>query len=366
MEPMIDPRSEIGRQILAAVPSPAIDAQDPALWTPARSAVKRRGYGFDGAGPEGDTLASVPSFPTWHGRQSRVERVDGHAAGLNWAVSLAPIGANIGGSPVRVPGAVAYRSDHGTVLGVVGETYAPLHPRDVLELAQGTADALGTRIEAAGSFAGGRDTFALVALPGGENGKGTLGGGTWRMLLHSPNDGTGSIALGTTLVVVCCQNTLSLALKGEGLARVRHVGQNLRERVEVYCAAAVAAHAAGRELVSLVERSEALETLRRDELADFSAWIAEGSLSTYTRARYGRAAASPLNRLEGRTRAAQVAQVATWVGTHDAGRNSMRSTVVGARRDSLQGALLELASLTPDKGRERVESFREALAEALN
>lgn len=346
--------------------APTIDAQDPALWTPARSAIRRRGFGFDGAGADGDTMASLPGFPTWHGRQTVANVVDEVSAGLDWSVMLAPLGASINGRPYRVPGFAAHRSDNGTVLGTVGGEYVPLHPRDLMTLARGTAAALGTRVEAAGSFAGGRDTFALIGLPGGRDGDGTLGGGSWRMLLHSPNDGTGSVSAGATLTVVCCQNTLSLALRGEGLARVRHVGDNLAERVAVYARAGAEAHAAGRDLVALVERSEALEALRRDELADFTAWTVEGSLSTRARSGYSRAAASPLNRLEGRTRAAQVAQVATWYATHEAGRDSMRSTVVGARRGALQSALSELAGMSPDKGRESVERFRKALAEALN
>jgi len=117
---------------------------------------------------------------------------------------------------------VLYRSDTGVALSVVGERYKVVQPREVLEFFRELVTLFGYELETAGVLKHGRRFWALART--GQNA--TLKGSDavrGYVLLATSCDGTlATVAMPTTVRVVC-NNTLSIALRGNAnLVRVPH------------------------------------------------------------------------------------------------------------------------------------------------
>lgn len=344
---------------------------DPAYWPEAPVAVARRGYGYDGKGAAGDAMASLPDVKTWHGNEHQLTdtatmepeaavRAIRRDAGLDWNATALPIGALVNGMARRIPGSAIVRSDTGSVLGVVGPDYSLLQPESVVETAHALAQELGSVVGAAGSFAGGRDVWCLIR--GKYDPQGPMGPGALHLLLHNGNDGGSAFSLTPTSVLVCCQNTLALALAGREGLKVRHVGP-VKERVEILCSAAVRGIDKARDILRMVEAHDVLVDLRADELADYACFALTGGLSRGACEPYRRGAMARENLLEGRSSVAKVVQVASWVGSHGP-RATPRSLLMGAHRAAVNGMIGRVLAMDAEAGAGSVLAFRDAYARA--
>lgn len=179
-----------------------------------------------------DTIAYRANTATpWHGLGNTIDgdNIDdwARAAGLTWRVDSAPAqfthpGAE-GGSLADVPGQrVLYRSDSCAPLAIVSDRFKVVQPSEVLDFFKGVAGHAGYRMDTAGSLAGGRKIWALAStghateVVPGDKVKGYL-------LLATACDGSMSTTATFTSVRVCCNNTLSCALKGtNGAVRIPH------------------------------------------------------------------------------------------------------------------------------------------------
>ena len=119
---------------------------------------------------------------------------------------------------------VLYRSDTGDALSIVSDRYRPVQPRDVIEFYRDLTDRYGFALETAGSLKGGRKIWALAntrnatRLRGGDN----VGG---YLLLATSFDGSMATQARFTSVRVVCNNTLTIAARGQADVTVRHSTQ---------------------------------------------------------------------------------------------------------------------------------------------
>lgn len=170
-----------------------------------------------------DTMAYRGNTP-WHGlgdtipQNANIEQV-AQASGLIWAALEMPVYLEGG---VQIPGYKALvRSDTKQALSIMSERYKTVQPREILEFYRDLTENLGYTMETAGSLKGGRKIWALaktpdsITLPGDDKIEGYL-------LLATSLDGTLSTVAKPTSVRVVCNNTLQLALQGEGGIRTNH------------------------------------------------------------------------------------------------------------------------------------------------
>ena len=179
-----------------------------------------------------ETMAYTGLTP-WHGLGSQLPEkqpleVWAQAAGMDWQIKESPVhfsidnvhNASMFGSFDEQK--VLYRSDTNTALSVVSNRYQVVQPMEVLEFYRDLTEYAGFELETAGVLKGGRKFWALA-----RTGKATVLKGTdvinGYVLLATSCDGSlATVAMPTTVRVVC-NNTLSIAVSGaEQAVRVSH------------------------------------------------------------------------------------------------------------------------------------------------
>lgn len=175
----------------------------------------------------------------WHGLGTRLDRPATAAeaiaaAGLGWTVSKAPLRADTAAGPVPVPDAFAVLRDGvqpAPVLGVVGRDYTPLQNAEAFAFFDPLVGQDAAIYHTAGALGRGERVWLLAKLPGQVRVVGDDIAEKYLLLANS-HDGRGSVQIRFTPVRVVCQNTLALALRGDGQFRVVHtpdVKQRLQE-----------------------------------------------------------------------------------------------------------------------------------------
>ena len=179
-----------------------------------------------------ETMAYTGQTP-WHGLGEQLPskqpiEVWAQAAGMDWQIKESPVhfsidnihNASMFGSFEEQK--VLYRSDTNTALSVVSNRYQVVQPMEVLEFYRDLTEYAGFELETAGVLKGGRKFWALA-----RTGKATVLKGTdvinGYVLLATSCDGSlATVAMPTTVRVVC-NNTLSIAVSGaEQAVRVSH------------------------------------------------------------------------------------------------------------------------------------------------
>ena len=179
-----------------------------------------------------ESMAYVGDTP-WHGLGNQLPQkqpieVWAQAAGMDWHIKESPVHFSI----ENVHNAsmfgtfedqkVLYRSDSNQALSVVSSRYQVVQPLEVLEFYRDLTEYAGFELETAGVLKGGRKFWALAktghstALKGNDVVNGYL-------LLATSCDGSlATIAMPTTVRVVC-NNTLSIAVNNsENAVKVSH------------------------------------------------------------------------------------------------------------------------------------------------
>lgn len=175
-------------------------------------------------------MAFTGSTP-WHGLGERMP--DGAtieawqaAAGLDWTAVLAPVRFTPDGHtvPLTYDGqSVIYRDDTEAALGIVGDGYRIVQPRQVLEFFRDMTEAGGWHIHTAGALRGGRKIWALARnhtegeVAPGDTVRGNL-------LLATSMDGSLATHCGMTAIRVVCANTMKVALQTDRKAAARDTG----------------------------------------------------------------------------------------------------------------------------------------------
>ena len=117
---------------------------------------------------------------------------------------------------------VLFRSDTGAALGVVSDGYKVVQPSDVLEFFREWADQGGLTLESAGVLFGGKRYFATAKLADAVS----LDGGRDKVvpyaLLSTSADGSLATECRWTTVRTVCNNTLTMARKGDATYKASH------------------------------------------------------------------------------------------------------------------------------------------------
>ena len=179
-----------------------------------------------------ETMAYTGQTP-WHGLGEQLPskqpiEVWAQAAGMDWQIKESPVhfsidnihNASMFGSFEEQK--VLYRSDTNTALSVVSNRYQVVQPMEVLAFYRDLTEYAGFELETAGVLKGGRKFWALAktghstALKGNDVVNGYL-------LLATSCDGSlATVAMPTTVRVVC-NNTLSIAVNNrENAVKVSH------------------------------------------------------------------------------------------------------------------------------------------------
>ena len=179
-----------------------------------------------------ESMAYVGDTP-WHGLGNQLPQkqpieVWAQAAGMDWHIKESPVHFSIENiHNASMFGTfedqkVLYRSDSNQALSVVSSRYQVVQPLEVLEFYRDLTEYAGFELETAGVLKGGRKFWALA-----RTGKSTVLKGNdlvnGYVLLATSCDGSlATIAMPTTVRVVC-NNTLSIAVNGaEQAVKVSH------------------------------------------------------------------------------------------------------------------------------------------------
>lgn len=154
---------------------------------------------------------------------------------------------------------VLFRSDTGSALGVVSDSYKVVQPTEVLEFFRDWAEQGGLTIESAGVLFGGKRYFATAKLSDAVS----IDGGRDKIvpyaLLSTSADGSLATECRWTTVRTVCNNTLTMARKGAAAFKVSHrsvfVADDARMAVE-------AAHA---EFGAFMTAARYLATIKVDQ-----------------------------------------------------------------------------------------------------
>lgn len=181
------------------------------------------------------TMAFVGQTP-WHGlgnqlSQNQPIEVWAQQAGMDWRIessNVSYMAKNERGQSILMPyedQRVLYRSDTHEPLSVVSQRYQEVQPMEILEFYRDLTEQSGFELETAGVLKGGRKFWALArtgqsaALKGKDVSNGYI-------LLATACDGTLATTAQFTSVRVVCNNTLSIAIRGqtsgEGVVKVPH------------------------------------------------------------------------------------------------------------------------------------------------
>lgn len=182
-----------------------------------------------------ETMAFVGQTP-WHGlgnqlSQNQPIEVWAQQAGMDWRIessNVSYMAKNERGQSILMPyedQRVLYRSDTHEPLSVVSQRYQEVQPMEILEFYRDLTEQSGLELETAGVLKGGRKFWALArtgqsaALKGKDVSNGYI-------LLATACDGTLATTAQFTSVRVVCNNTLSIAIRGqtsgEGVVKVPH------------------------------------------------------------------------------------------------------------------------------------------------
>ncbi|MBJ8506264.1 DUF932 domain-containing protein [Acinetobacter seifertii] len=182
-----------------------------------------------------ETMAFVGQTP-WHGLgnqlpQNQPIEVWAQHAGMDWRIESSNVSfmaKNERGQSIIMPyeeQRVLYRSDTHAPLSVVSQRYQEVQPMEILNFYKDLTEQSGFELETAGVLKGGRKFWALArtgqsaALKSKDVSNGYI-------LLATACDGTLATTAQFTSVRVVCNNTLSIAIRGqtsgEGVVKVPH------------------------------------------------------------------------------------------------------------------------------------------------
>lgn len=182
-----------------------------------------------------ETMAFVGQTP-WHGLgnqllQNQPIEVWAQQAGMDWRIessNVSYMAKNERGQSIIMPyeeQRVLYRSDTHAPLSVVSQRYQEVQPMEILNFYKDLTEQSGFELETAGVLKGGRKFWALArtgqsaALKSKDVSNGYI-------LLATACDGTLATTAQFTSVRVVCNNTLSIAIRGqtsgEGVVKVPH------------------------------------------------------------------------------------------------------------------------------------------------
>ncbi|WP_151749843.1 DUF932 domain-containing protein [Acinetobacter seifertii] len=182
-----------------------------------------------------ETMAFVGQTP-WHGlgnqlSQNQPIEIWAQQAGMDWRIessNVSYMAKNERGQNILMPyedQRVLYRSDTHEPLSVVSQRYQEVQPMEILNFYKDLTEQSGFELETAGVLKGGRKFWALArtgqsaALKGKDVSNGYI-------LLATACDGTLATTAQFTSVRVVCNNTLSIAIRGqtsdEGVVKVPH------------------------------------------------------------------------------------------------------------------------------------------------
>ncbi|CAA0155604.1 DUF932 domain-containing protein [Acinetobacter baumannii] len=182
-----------------------------------------------------ETMAFVGQTP-WHGLgnqlpQNQPIEIWAQQARMDWRIessNVSYMAKNERGQSILMPyeeQRVLYRSDTHAPLSVVSQRYQEVQPKEILEFYRDLTEQSGFELETAGVLKGGRKFWALArtgqsaALKGKDVSNGYI-------LLATACDGTLATTAQFTNVRVVCNNTLSIAIRGqtsgEGVVKVPH------------------------------------------------------------------------------------------------------------------------------------------------
>lgn len=146
------------------------------------------------------------------------------AAGLNYRVDLKSLNTEDGTAVAQRKGVV--RTDSGTVLGVVGNSYVPVQNYQAFGFLDAVVAEGGLRYHTAGALGNGERIWMLAKLPSQIRVKGSEDIVDKFLLLSNTHDGTTALRVYFTPIRVVCQNTLNMAegmSVGQGIA-IMHKG----------------------------------------------------------------------------------------------------------------------------------------------
>lgn len=167
----------------------------------------------------------------WHGlgnelTEDEAMNIDERAvkkAGMDWLVKRSRVRFGEGeNQQIWDKHHVLFRSDTKAPLGLVGEGYQIVQPRECLEFMAELAQIGGFKLETAGTMFGGQRFWSLASI--GENAP-IMGANRdivkGYLLIATSVDGTMATTVDPTTVRVVCNNTLSMALGQSSKVRIK-------------------------------------------------------------------------------------------------------------------------------------------------
>ncbi|MGQ1411034.1 DUF932 domain-containing protein [Acinetobacter baumannii] len=182
-----------------------------------------------------EAMAFVGQTP-WHGLGNQLSpnqaiEIWAQQAGMDWRIessNVSYMAKNERGQNILMPyeeQRVLYRSDTHEALSVVSQRYQEVQPKEILEFYRDLTEQSGFELETAGVLKGGRKFWALARTGQSTSLKGKDVSNGY-ILLATACDGTLATTAQFTSVRVVCNNTLSIAIRGqssgEGVVKVPH------------------------------------------------------------------------------------------------------------------------------------------------
>jgi len=164
----------------------------------------------------------------WHGLGTQVPGLmtTGEAltaAHLDWEITKEPMSVTNEQGIFDVPNHFAVqRSDNHAILGVVGNVYEPINNKDAFAFFDGVLGERQGQIETAAALGSGERVFMMARLPEIQE---VVPGDSMEqfLLVHTSHDGSSNLEVLFTNVRVVCQNTLSMAIRGQkNRIKIRH------------------------------------------------------------------------------------------------------------------------------------------------
>lgn len=141
-------------------------------------------------------------------------------AGMDWCIessNLSYMAKNERGQNILMPDEeqrVLYRSDTHAPLSVVRQHFQEVQPKEILEFYRDLTEQSGFELETAGVLKGGRKFWGLARIRHSAALKGKDVSNSY-ILLVTACDGTLATTAQFTSVRVVCNNTLSIAIRGQ-------------------------------------------------------------------------------------------------------------------------------------------------------
>ena len=183
------------------------------------------------------SMAYVGATP-WHGLGQQLTEGASietwiNEAGMNYELLSANVQFSDGKSPRQFPGKqILFRSDDGEPLGLVGDRYNVVQPREVIEFFRDLAEDHGFQLETAGVLFGGKKYWALARTPESFR-VGKRDEIKGHLMLATACDGSMSTIAKYVATRVVCNNTIQMALgEGGSQVKVRHNSQFKEDAVK--------------------------------------------------------------------------------------------------------------------------------------